>query len=301
MTEHQPRRSGVDQSDTGPFTDLYVRAVQSLLEAPVEEQWIDTEAGSTHLLTTGDSSNPPVIVLQGGNITTPVTLAWVQALADEYYLIAPDTPGEPGLTASVAPNEYGPWVVELLDELDLEKATLIGISHGSGVLLETAVHAPNRIETAALVVPAGFGTPPSLALARIVVPSLAYRLFPRRRVLHRALAPMFTQPVSEIDAVIIETVGKALRTGELTAEFPGPDNPAELAGFRAPILVIAAEHDPFFPGTWTCKRATHALRSLIECTVLTDERHFLSPTGRDRAAERIRTFLAKTVPDHAEK
>ena len=211
-------------------------------------------------------------------------------------MIAPDTPGEPGLTTSVAPSEYGPWVVELLDKLNLQKPAMIGTSHGAGVLLETAAHAPARIETAALVVPAGFGTPLSLALARIVVPSLAYRLFPRRWVLHRALAPMFTQPVSEIDSVVIETVGKALQTGEPTAEFPGPDNPEELAGFRAPTLVITAEHDPFFPRTWTCKRATQVLQSLIECTMLTDERHFLSPTGRDQATERIRTFLAKNGP-----
>lgn len=293
MTEHRPQPSGVGRSNSGPFTDLYDRATESLLDVPIEGQWIDTEAGRTHMLTAGNPSKPPVVVLQGGNITTPVTLSWVQALADDYHLIAPDTPGQPGRTMSVAPPEYGPWVVELLDELNLNEATMIGASHGAGVLLETAAHAPDRIETAALVVPAGFGTPLSLALVRIVVLSLGYKLFPRRRVLHWALAPMFTQQVSEIDAVVIETVGKALRTGELTAAFPGPDDFAELSGFQAPTLVITAEHDPFFPGTQTCKRAAHVLPSPIECTMLTDERHFLSPAGRDRATDRIRTFLAE--------
>lgn len=296
MTKGHPQRSKVSRSVNVSFTDLYDRAVESLLDVSVEKMWIDTRNGRTHLLTAGDPSNTPVIVFQGGNITTPVTLAWVQALANEYYLIAPDTPGEPGKTTTEVPIEYGEWVVEMLDGLKLDKSAMIGISHGAGVLLETAAHTPDRIETAALVVPAGFGTPPSLALARIVVPSLAYRLFPRRWVLHQALAPMFTQPVSEIDSVVIETVGKALQTGELTAEFPGPDSPAELAGFRVPTLVITAEHDPFFPGTWTCERATQALQSLIECTMLTNERHFLSPTGRDQATERIRTFLAENSP-----
>lgn len=293
MTEHNSPRDEVDRSVTAPFTDLYDRAVNSLLDVPVDEKWVDTEGGRTHLLTAGDPSDPPVVVFQGGNITNPVTLAWVQALADEYYLIAPDTPGQPGMTTTEVPPEYGPWVVEVLDGLKLDTVAMIGASHGAGVLLETAAHAPNRIETAALVVPAGFGTPLSLNLTRIVIPSLVYKIFPRRWVLLRALAPMFTQQVSDIDAVIIETVGKALQTGDLTVEFPGPDDPAELAGFRAPTLIITAEHDPFFPGALTCKRAAQDLPSLTECTMLTDERHFLSPAGMERATDRIRMFLAE--------
>lgn len=103
MTGHQPQRSTVDLSNTGPFTDLYDRAVQSLLDGSIEEHWIDTEAGNPHLLTAGDPSKSPVVVLQEANITTPVTLSWFQALADDYHLIAPDTPGQPGRTMSVAP------------------------------------------------------------------------------------------------------------------------------------------------------------------------------------------------------
>lgn len=293
MTGHNSQRDKVNRSTTTPFIDLYDRAVDSLLDVPVDEKWIDTEDGRTHLLTAGDPSNLPVVVFQGGNITNPVTLAWFQALADEYYLIAPDTPGQPGMTSTEELPEYGPWAVEVLDGLKLDTAAMIGASHGAGVLLETAAHAPDRVETAALVVPAGFGTPLSLTLTRIVVLSLVYKIVPRQRILLRALSPMFTQQVSDIDAVIIETVGKALRTGDLTAEFPGPDDPAELAGFRAPTLTITAEYDPFFPGVRTCKRAAQDLPSLIECTMLTDEHHFLSPAGMERATDRIRTFLAE--------
>lgn len=292
MTEDEIRRSTGGGPVTTPFSDLYDRAIESLLDVPVDQTWIDTADHRTHLLTAGDPSNPAVVVFQGGNITNPVTLAWVQALSDEYYLIAPDTPGQPGVAMTEAPPEYGPWVIEVLDELELDTAVMIGISHGAGVLLETAANAPDRIETAALVVPAGFGTPLSLDLARIVVPSLVYKTFPRQRILHRGLTPMFTEQVSDIDPVIIETVGKALKTGDLTAEFPGPDDSAELAGFRAPTLIITAEHDPFFPGTRTCKRATQDLPALTECTMLSAERHFLSPGGKEQATERIRSFLA---------
>ena len=276
-----------------PFAGLYDRAVGSLLEIPTSDEWIDTPDGRTHLLTAGDPSAPPVVVFQGGNITTPVTLSWVEALADEYYLLAPDTPGQPGKTTVETPAAYSSWVGDFLDGLDIDTAVMLGISHGAGIVLEAAADIPDRIDTVALVVPAGFGTPLSIDLLRIVLPSLAYRATGQRWLLHRALAPMFTQPISAVDEIVVETVGVALRTGDLQAEFPGPDDPAALAGCESPTLVITAEHDPFFPGKRTCEQAEIDMPSLTECLMLTEERHFLSPAGQGHAVERIRTFLAE--------
>jgi pimeloyl-ACP methyl ester carboxylesterase len=284
-------------AEASPFASLYDRAVESLLNVPVVDEWVDTKAGQTHLLTAGDVSAPPVIVFQGGNVTNPVTLAWVQALADDHYLVAPDTPGQPGKTAVDSPPEYGPWVVDVLDRVGLERAAMVGTSHGAGVLLETAAHAPDRIDAAALLVPSGFGTPLSVGLLRIVVPSLGYRVLPGQQLLRWALTPMFTQPVSSVDDCIIETISMALRTGDLTADFPGPDDPSDLAAFEAPALVITGEYDPFFPGKRTCKRAAQTLPSVRECVLLTGECHFLSPDGQARATERVRAFLDRHSPN----
>ncbi|MFC7116559.1 alpha/beta fold hydrolase [Natronoarchaeum sp. GCM10025703] len=103
-----------------------------------------------------------MIVFQGGNVTTPVILSWVQKVADDYYLIAPDTPGQPGKTAVDMSANLGPWVVEVLDELGLDSVAMLGISHGAGIALEAAVEAPTRINAAALIALSGFGTSLSL-------------------------------------------------------------------------------------------------------------------------------------------
>jgi pimeloyl-ACP methyl ester carboxylesterase len=277
----------------GPFDALYDRAVAEILDVPVEEAWVDTRAGRTHVLLAGDPGSPPVLVLQGGNVTNPVTLSWVQGLADEYRLIAPDTPGEPGKSTAAAPEKYGPWVVDTLDGLGLDTVAMIGPSHGAGVLLEAAVEAPERIAAAVLVVPAGFGTPLSPALARVVLPALAYRLHPRGWLLRRALAPMFTDPMNAVEDVVLETVGLALRTGDPKAEFPGPERPESLSGFDAPTLVATAEGDPFFPGERTAERAAAWLPSLAGSVLLAGERHFLSPRGRRTVAAYARSFLSE--------
>ena len=281
-----------DRSPGGSFADLYDRAVDELLEVAVEEAWVDTGAGRTHALLAGDPGAPPVLVLQGGNVTTPVTLAWVQGLAEEYRLVAPDTPGEPGKSAAARPEAYGPWVVDVLDGLGLEAVAAVGTSHGAGVLLEAAARAPERVAAAALVVPAGFGTPLSPALARVVLPALLYRFYPHEWLLRRALAPMFTDPVERVEGVVLETVGLALRTGDLDAGFPGPGGPGALSAFESPTLVVAAADDPFFPGERTVERAEAWLPWLVESVLLVGERHFLSTRGRRTVTERARSFLS---------
>jgi pimeloyl-ACP methyl ester carboxylesterase len=289
----RPAENGFAPPSGGPFDALYDRAVTELLDVPVDEAWVETRAGRTHVLLAGDPGAPPVLVLQGGNVTNPVTLSWFQALADEYRLVAPDTPGEPGKGASEAPEKYGPWVVDTLDALGLETVAMVGASHGAGVLLEVAVEAPERVAAAVLVVPAGFGTPLSPALVRVTLPSLAYRLYPSEWLLRRALAPMFTDPMDAVEDVVLETVGLALRTGDLDAGFPGPDGPAALAGFGAPTLVVAAADDPFFPGERTAERAAAWLPSPEASVLLAGERHFLSPRGRRTVTGYARSFLSE--------
>jgi pimeloyl-ACP methyl ester carboxylesterase len=275
------------------YAELYEAAISDLLDESITDHWVETRTGRTHVLTAGDPTTPPVVVFQGGNVTNPVTLAWVQGLADEYYLIAPDTPGQPGWSDPNEPDKYGPWVVDVLDGLGIDRAAMVGISHGGGILLEAAVHAPDRITGAVLVAPAGFGTPLSPALARIVVLSLAYRAAPRRGLLTRALAPMFSDSIETVDDILIETVGQALRTEDLQAAFPGPDDLGALAGFDAPTLVVLGERDPFFPASRIRPKAERTLPSLVECLTLAGERHFLSTTGQGRVTDHIQTFLAE--------
>ena len=287
---------GVDAEESpaeSPFAELYDRAVESLLDVDVSDAWVDTRAGRTHLLTAGDPDAQPVVLFQGSTLTNPVTLSWVQALADEYRILAPDTPGQAGKSVAHPPAEYGAWVLDLLDGLDLDRPATVGVSHGGGVVLEAAARAPDRIGPASLVVPSGFRTAPSPNLARIIGPSFGYRLLGQRALLTGALAPMFTQSVRAVDPVVVDTIGKAIREDALPGEFPGPDGRNALADFDAPALVITGERDPVFPGRRTCRRARRDLPSLVDAVNLPGERHYLSPAGQDRTTERIRTFLAE--------
>ncbi|MFC7229180.1 alpha/beta hydrolase [Salinirubellus salinus] len=281
--------------DTSPFASLYRQARADLLTVPVTDREVATPDGTTHLLTAGDPDAPPLLLLQGANVTNPVTLSWLQSLVDEYYLLAPDTPGEPAERATESPADYGEWVGSVLDGLGLDSAPVVGVSHGGGVLLEAIAHDPDRISTAALVVSAGFGVSPSATLARVVGLSLAYRLVPRDRLLAAALSPLFTSPVPHVHPVVRETVALALRTADVKTGFPGPAGPEALAAFDEPTLLIGAAGDPFFPAAWLHERSRGFLPADTERVTLVGERHFLSPVGQERVTREVRSFLADAV------
>ncbi|WP_435124036.1 alpha/beta fold hydrolase [Halobaculum sp. D14] len=270
---------------------VYAEAVDEL-DVTVDEEEIDTRHGSTHILMVGPEHGQPVLVFHGGNATNPMTLAWFTGLADDYRLISPDIIGQPGHSAETRLDPqgdgYGEWVVDLLDAFDLHSAPMIGTSYGSGIILRTAALAPERIERAALVVPAGFGIGPLLPMLKVGLPAILYRFLGSDWLLDLVLSEMVTQ--AEADPVVRETIAASLRHVELEREFPEADA-AELEAFTAPVAVFAAENDPFFPPDAIIPRARDRVPDLTETEVLAEEKHILSPTGQGKVTESIRGFF----------
>ncbi|MFC6763850.1 alpha/beta fold hydrolase [Natrinema soli] len=262
------------------------------LEISVDETHIETRYGSTHVLLAGPADGPPIFVFHGGNATNPMTLAWYIDLADEYRLIAPDTVGHPGKSAETRldpeGDEYGKWVVDVLDAFDVDAAPMIGTSYGAGIIVRTGAYAPDRIECAALVVPAGFGTGPIRPLLKVGLQSVLYRFVPRDRILDYVTSALVTE--AESDRLARSTIGASLRYVELEREMPD-STAAELADFTAPVALHLSEADPFFPPEVIVPRARERLPSLSNVETLPGERHILSPSAREAVTSSIRAFL----------
>lgn len=260
------------------------------LEAAFDRRFVDTRFGTTHVLAAGPETAPPLVVFHGGNVVNPISLAWFLPLADEFRLYAPDTIGHPGYSAQtrLSPRDesYGRWVCDVLDGLGLERVPMIGPSYGGGILLRTAVHAPDRIERAGLVVPAGLGTGSIRRLVReIVLPMLAYRLAPNRARLERAVQPMFTAPAETLDERLLAVVGTVFEEVKLERSFPKPVTAAELAGFDAPTLLAVAEDDVFFPPEVVVPRACEVIERLEVVVRLRGESHVPGAADRERREE----------------
>ncbi|WP_331236307.1 alpha/beta fold hydrolase [Natronorarus salvus] len=272
----------------------YREMVDSLGE--FDERWVETRYGETHVLVTGPKDGTPLLVFHGGNMVNPVSLEWFLPLADEFRLYAPDTIGHPGLSAEtrVSPRDssYGEWVTDLLDGLGLDSVAMVGPSYGGGIVLRTAAYAPERIDRAALINPAGLGTGSIVRMLReIVLPMYRYRLRPTEERLGRAVAPMFSDPVEEGDREIVDLVGTVFHEVRLERTFPKRATREELSRFGSPTLLVVAEEDVFFPPEQIRPHAERVIPYLVGTVVLEGESHFPSERGRERIVSELRTFL----------
>lgn len=274
------------------FMAFYDGALERL-PFPVEGREIQTRFGRTHLGIGGNAAGPPLIVLPGMSIPSPLMLEFFQVHARDHLLIAPDLIGHPGRSEDrvhTARNHgFGLWLADLLDGLGLEKAEMVSGSFGSSFALDLATFAPERVGRQGLVVPAGL-TPnlPYLTIyATFLITWFAYRYWPDRTRLASISQPLVRSLTPEnytfLDIVIRETAFFRHRPA-------GPFFPKDLAGYREPVLLVTAGEDRLFPRDRTRANAIAAL-NVVDEIFLPNARHM---PGSDEMAEvhrRLALFL----------
>jgi pimeloyl-ACP methyl ester carboxylesterase len=267
------------------------------LNLPHESRMVNTHFGATHVLVLGPPAAKPVVVLQGGNTTSPLTLGWIKPLIEQYRVYAPDTIGHPGKSAPVRlspkDNSYGKWLVEVLDALGLQQPPLLGGSYGAGILLSAAIHAPERISKAVLFIPSGLVSIPASTMLYLLWWLGIYRLAPTPSRLRRILWPIFKgEPIDDGVSEITEAVFRCMH---IEPEMPRNVRRGELINFKAPTLVMAAEKDGLFPADKVVRRAREVFPNLVAAEVILGATHYLSARYHAYLNERCERFLQETI------
>jgi len=258
-----------------------------------ESRIVNTRFGQTHVLVLGPQAAPPVVVLQGGNTTSPLTIGWIRPLIEKYRVYAPDTIGHPGKSApirlSARDESYGEWLVDVLNVLGLQQPAFVGGSYGAGILLRAAVFAPERISKAVLFIPSGLVSIPASTMSSMLWWLALYRLSPTPGRLKRILWPMFKdEPIGE---EVLEITEAVFRHVYIEPAMPRNVRSEELANFKAPTLVIAAEKDGLFPAEAVVKRAREVFPNLVSAEVIAGATHYMSARHHAYLNERIEHFL----------
>ena len=270
---------------------LYDRA-RARLAFETQERLVPTRFGDTHVLQAGPEEASPIVVFQGGNVVNPLTLAWFASLTDRYRIHAPDTIGQPGKSsgARVSANDasLGEWAADVMDGLGVAAAAVIGISYGGGVVLRLAALAPERIERAVLVVPAGIADVPIGSMLSLAAGYLGYRAVARRSFVESTVRRLSG---GDPDPLFVESTALAFRGTALDTEMPRNATPEELRRLTAPVTVIVGEHDPLFRPDRVLPRAKALFTNLVAAETLPGCAHILGPACADALAARIGAFL----------
>ncbi len=88
------------------FVYLWFRAYynQVLSQFPFEQKYIKTAFGKTFMLTAGQESNPPVILLHGSCSNSAFWFPEMMALSENYRVFAVDIIGEAGNSEEYRPD-----------------------------------------------------------------------------------------------------------------------------------------------------------------------------------------------------
>lgn len=132
---------------------------QVLRQFPFEQQFIKTTFGQTFLLSAGQESNPPVILLHGSCSNSAFWFPEIMALSSNYRVYAVDIIGEAGNSDEYRPDlssdAFAIWIKNVLDALGLEESVIIGNSLGGWMALKFATAYPERVSKLILISSAG--------------------------------------------------------------------------------------------------------------------------------------------------
>lgn len=262
------------------------------------DQYFDSDGVRIRFIDVGPRDGEPVVLIHG--FSDRIEPAWrktgvVDALDDDYRVIALDCRGHGKSDKPHEPSQYGTEMVEdvvrLLDHLKIERAHVLGYSMGAMITLKLVAIHPDRVISA---VPAGSGwirretverdfepCAESLENGDGIRPLLEARVRRGEMQLTKEQMDVINRSINaNNDTKALAAVARSQKQLCVTE--------AELRANNVPTLSIVGENDPYKPDVdrMVGVMANHHVE------VIKDADHLSAPT-RPAFMERIKGFLAK--------
>jgi pimeloyl-ACP methyl ester carboxylesterase len=274
----------------------------------------DVELPGRRVSTLTVGEGPDVLLIHGLGATKSSFFDLAANLSDGGYRVhALDLPGFGGSSKPVGAPYSARWfadsVLGVMDELDIERAHVVGNSMGGRVALELGLRRPERVRSVAALCPAvAFikrGFHPLVRVLRPEVGLLPHRL--RRGTVERQLWSMFSDPdaldPSVADVVVDEfqrIYGSAgarvaflasARNIYLDRPFGNGGFYPRLAGLQPPALFVWGSHDRLIPPAF--RRHVAAALPTAEQIVLDGCGHVPQVERAEQTAGLVRRLLSR--------
>lgn len=259
--------------------DLYDQKLEEL-NIEYESHYVDTSYGKTHVLITGDSSKPPLILVHGSNACAPIALECYPNLSSKYQVFAVDVLAQPNKSdetrLSMKDASYSVWMNEVMAQLQINDVVLAGFSFGGLIILKTLVHNATKVKEVFLASPAYIvNGNPIKALFKIFIPMKLYIKTENIKHVEKFLSALFT----ERDQFAIKFLSRAFRYFDMDFTPVPTIETNEAQKIKTPITLIAAKNDIIFPGDKMIRRALQILPSIKETLLLEESKHVQSKEG----------------------
>jgi pimeloyl-ACP methyl ester carboxylesterase len=280
-----------DDSGRENLEEWYQRFLNKIVSQK-ESVHVKTSFGPNHILKVGDKTKPPLLCLHSMLTSSAHLVSELQLLLNHYYIIAPDLPGQSvrGLEKrfSYKDNSFADWLLEIINELRLEKIKLLGVSLGGFAALQFGEVYPEKVQNLVLIVPAGIVRGSTWeGIKKMAIPSIMYQFNKSEENLKKFVDPLLTSWDDDWGHYI----GDAFTYFKPDLRIPPLISNKTLKEWSLSTLVFAASDDVSFPG----KMMIHKLESNnteIQTELMRGCKHSppTTPEFRKWLAVRIRKF-----------
>ena len=209
--------------------------------------------GPLAVVEAGDPDAPVLVLLHGIGSSGDAFLGQVNGLANRWRLLAPDAPGygesdDPADAPGI--DGFTDTVVGLLDDADVDRAVVLGVSWGGVIATRFALRHPDRLRALVLAdTSRGSGIDADQAdMMRLRAEQYAAdpEAFVRDRTPLLVADDTPAEVVQQV-AAIMSTACRMPGYGHAAASLAETDHAADLGRIHVPTLVVVGEHDRVCP------------------------------------------------------
>jgi pimeloyl-ACP methyl ester carboxylesterase len=258
---------------------------------------------------------PALLLLHGIAGCSETWVPVMTLLQRDYTLLAPDFLGHGGSAKPAGDYSLGNYAAgmrDLLDVLEIERATVIGQSYGGGVAMQFAYQFPERCERLALVDAGGLGREVSWLLRYVTLPGAEY-----------VLPALFWAPIRDCGNSLLSFLHdrgiRSARATEMWRAFSSLTDPANRAAFirtmravinpggqavsamdrlylaeQMPTLIVWGDRDKIIPVSHAYQAHEAIPHSRLE--IIEGAGHFPHVEEPSRFVEILVDFLCSTEP-----
>ena len=265
-------------------------AIMDSWPVPYDDIFVPSRLGSTHIIISGPKDAPPVLLIHAFYASAVSWFQNVKSLSMYHRVFVVDIIGDPNRSKPFRPirksSDYVDWFLDLMNELQLDKADFIGNSVGAFHCLNFALHEPKRIRRLILIGPAA---------TFLKIPRFYWHTFPGGITgwtffVNHAVA--WIENGAPLDPMFHRLFYLVMKFGKSANQvFPAVFDDSQLKLIATPTLLIYGEREVIYDYHQAIKRAEKFLQNL-KFTIIPEANHLTAVSSPESTNRAMLDFLS---------